>query len=68
MADAVLIEKVNADSDFILIGECTNVDLNKVRFIDCNTSGYNVLIRNCTNVSAYKCQDINTTAGGIMGR
>ena len=62
--DGVLIEKVNADSDFILIGECTNVDLNKVRFIDCITSGYNVLIRNCTNLSAYECQDINTTAGG----
>ena len=62
--DGVLIEKVNADSDFILIGECTNVELNKVRFIDCNTTGYNVLIRNCTNVSADKCQDINTTAGG----
>ena len=62
--DGVLIEKVNADSDFILIGESTNVELNKVRFIDCNTTGYNVLIRNCTNLSADKCQDINTTAGG----
>ena len=62
--DGVLIEKVNADSDFILLGECTNVDLNKVRFIDCNTTGYNVLIRNCTNVSADRCQDTNTTAGG----
>ena len=62
--DGVLIEKVNADSDFILIGECTNVELNKVRFIDCNTTGYNVLIRNCTNVSADRCQDTNTTAGG----
>ena len=58
--DGVLIEKVIADSDFILIGECANVELNKVRFIDCNTSGYNILIRNCKDVSAYNCRDINT--------
>ena len=58
--DGVLIEKVIADSDFILIGECNNVELNEVRFIDCNTSGYNILIRNCKDVSAYNCRDINT--------
>ena len=60
--DGVLIEKVNSNNDFILIGECNNVELNKVRFVNCITTGYNILIRNCTNVSAYNCQDINTIA------
>ena len=61
--DGVLIEKIKADSDFIFIGECSNVELNKVRFIDCNSTNYNVAIRNSKYVSAYNCQDINTITG-----
>ena len=59
--DGVLIEKVNADSDIILIGESDKVELNKIRIIDSNSTGYNVIIRNSKNVSAYNCQDVNTT-------
>ena len=66
--DGVLIEKVKSDNDFILIGECKNVELNNIRFVDCATTGYNVLIRNCANVSAYNCQDINTTSNGYFFR
>ena len=66
--DGVLIEKVKSDNDFILIGECKNVELNNIRFVDCDTTGYNVLIRNCINVSAYNCQDINTTSNGYFFR
>ena len=66
--DGVLIEKIKSDNDFILIGECKNVELNNVRFVDCVTTGYNVLIRNCANVSAYNCQDINTTSNGYFFR
>ena len=66
--DGVLIEKVKSDNDFILIGECKNVELNNIRFVDCDTTGYNVLIRNCTNVSAYNCQDNNTTSNGYFFR
>ena len=66
--DGVLIEKIKSDNDFILIGECKNVELNNIRFVDCVTTGYNVLIRNCANVSAYNCQDINTTSNGYFFR
>ena len=66
--DGVLIEKVKSDNDFILIGECKNVELNNIRFVDCATTGYNVLIRNCVNVSANNCQDINTTSNGYFFR
>ena len=59
--DGVLIEKVNADSDIILIGESNNVELNKIRIINSSSTGYNVLIRNSKDVSAYNCQDVNTT-------
>ena len=66
--DGVLIEKIKSDNDFILIGECKNVELNNIRFVECVTTGYNVLIRNCANVSAYNCQDINTTSNGYFFR
>ena len=66
--DGVLIEKVKSENDFILIGECKNVELNNIRFVDCDTTGFNVLIRNCVNVSAYNCQDINTTSNGYFFR
>lgn len=60
--DGVLIEEVNADSDFILIGESSNVELNRINFINCKTVGNNVLIRNCSDVNADSCRDVNTTA------
>lgn len=58
--DGVLIEEIIADSDFILIGECSNVELNRIKFINCDTNGYNVLIRNCKDINADSCRDINT--------
>lgn len=60
--DGVLIEEVNADSDFILIGESSNIELNRINFINCKTVGNNVLIRNCRDVNADSCRDVNTTA------
>ena len=60
--EGVLIEEINADSDFILIGESSNVELNRINFINCNTVGNNVLIRNCSDVNADSCRDVNTTA------
>ena len=60
--DGVLIEELNADSDFILIGESSNVELNRINFINCDTLGNNVLIRNCRDVNADSCRDVNTTA------
>ena len=60
--DGVIIEELNADSDFILIGESSNIELNKINFINCNTLGDNVLIRNCSDVNADSCRDVNTTA------
>ncbi len=59
--DGVLMENINADSDFILLGECTNVELNRVHFINCNTLGNNVLLRNCNDINAESCRDENTT-------
>ena len=60
--DGVLIEDVNADSDFILIGESSNVELNRINFINCNTLGNNVIIRNCNDVNADSCRDVNVSA------
>ena len=60
--DGILIEDINADSDFILIGESSNVELNRINFINCNTLGNNILIRNCNDVNADSCRDVNTSA------
>lgn len=60
--DGVLIEEIITDSDFILIGECSNVELNRVKFINCDTKGYNVMIRNCKDINADSCRDMNTVS------
>lgn len=59
--DAVTIENING-SDFILIGECSNVEMNGVTFNNCQSTGYNVMIRNCSDFTAFNCRDINTTS------
>lgn len=59
--DAVTIENING-SDFILIGECSNVEMNGVTFNNCQSTGYNVMIRNCSDFAAFNCRDINTTS------
>lgn len=60
--DAITINKLTSDSDFLFVVRSNNVRLNGVTFVECSSEQYMALIRDSSDVSAVNCAEVNCEA------